>query len=145
MTKELIVKKSIILNADTSKAWDALTNPELTKQYMYGCEVVSDWKVGCPLIWKGAEDGKIYVKGNVISIEPGKRLQFTTFDPNSDLEDTPSNYTTVTYELSLEDGQTLLSVTQGDFAYVPNCEKRYNDTVGGWDYALKGLKELLEK
>lgn len=123
MTKELIVKKSIKLNANTSKVWDALTNPELTKKYMYGCEVISDWKVGSPLIWKGAEDGKIYVKGNILSIEPGKRLQFTTFDPNSKLEDKPSNYTTVTYELSPEDGTTELTVTQGDFAKAEDGEK----------------------
>lgn len=112
---------------------------------MYGCEVISDWKVGGSLIWKGAEDGKVYVKGNIVSIDPGRRLQFTTFDPNSEMQDTPSNYTTVTYELSPENGTTELTVTQGDFSKVVDGEKRYSHTVGGWDYALKGLKELLEK
>ena len=145
MTKELIVKKSITLNANISKVWEALTNPQLTKQYMYNCEVISDWKVGSPLVWKGTEDGKVYVRGNIVSIDPGRRLQFTAFDPNSEMEDTPSNYTTVTYELSPENGTTQLTVTQGDFSRVPDGEKRYNHTVGGWDFALKGLKELLEK
>ena len=145
MEKELIVKKSVTLNADISKVWDALTNPERTKNYMFGCEALSDWKVGSPLIWKGAADGKVYVKGNIVKIQHEKLLQYTTFDPNSDFEDVPSNYLTVTIELSPEKGQTTLSVTQGDFAGVENGEKRYNDTIGGWDYALKGLKEVVEK
>src|SRR5438128_2229355 len=92
LRKELIVKKSITLNANISKVWEALTNPQLTKQYMYNCEVISDWKVGSPLVWKGTEDGKVYVRGNIVSIDPGRRLQFTAFDPNSEMEDTPSNY-----------------------------------------------------
>ena len=145
MEKELIVKKSVTVNADISKVWDALTNPERTKNYMFGCEALSDWKVGSPLIWKGAADGKVYVKGNIVKIQHEKLLQYTTFDPNSDFEDVPSNYLTVTIELSPEKGQTTLSVTQGDFAGVENGEKRYNDSIGGWDYALKGLKEVVEK
>ncbi len=85
------------------------------------------------------------MKGNVVSVEQGKRLQFTTFDPNAKYADVPSNYTTVTYDLSPENGQTRLSVSQGDFAEVADGEKRYNDTVGGWDFALNGLKALVEK
>ena len=146
MKEELVVKKTIKLNAATSKVWEALTSPEFTKKYMFGCEVISDWKLGSPIIWKGISEGKeiVFVKGNIVNIAPGKLLQFTAFDPNSDLEDVHSNYTTVTYELSPEHGHTVLSVTQGDFAGVANGEKRYNHTVGGWDFALNGLKKLLE-
>ena len=144
MKKELVVRKTITLNADISKVWEALTNPALTQKYMYGCEAISDWQVGSPLIWKGTADGKVYVKGNIVKITPGKLLQYTTIDPNSGMEDVPSNYLTVTIELSQQGRQTVLSVAQGDFAGVENGEKRYNDTVGGWDFALKGLKTLLE-
>ena len=144
MKKELVVKKTIKLNAETSNVWEALTNPALTQKYMFGCEAVSDWKVGSPLVWKGAADGKVYVKGNIVNIKPRKLLQYTTFDPNSTVEDIPSNYLTVTIELSPEGKQTVLSVTQGDFGGVANGEKRYNATVGGWDFALNGLRKLLE-
>ena len=146
MKKELVVKKTVKLNAETSNVWEALTNPALTQKYMFGCEVISDWKVGSPIIWKGFSEGKeiVFVKGKIVNIVPGKLLQFTAFDPNSGLEDVPPNYTTVTYELSPESEQTVLSVTQGDFGGVANGEKRYDDTVGGWDSALNGLKKLLE-
>jgi uncharacterized protein YndB with AHSA1/START domain len=147
MQKELVVKKTTQLNAAASKVWEALTNPELTKQYMYGCQAISDWKIGSPINWKGFAEGKegIFVKGNITNIEPGKILQYTTFDPNAGYEDIPANYLTVTQELSEENGRTVLSTTQGDFAKVVDGEKRYNASLQGWDYALNGLKELVER
>jgi uncharacterized protein YndB with AHSA1/START domain len=147
MKNELVLRKTLRLNANMARVWEALTNPELTKRYMYGCEVDSDWKVGSPILWKGIAEGKevVYVKGNIVKIVPGKLLQFTTFDPNAGYEDIPANYITLTQELSEENGQTVLSITQGDYAGVVNGEKRYNDTIAGWDMASKGLKEVVEK
>ena len=143
--KELIVKKSIKINSSASKIWEVLTNPEFTKQYMFGCELISDWKVGSAVIWKGAADGKVYVKGNLLKIETEKLLQFTVFDPNMGIEDTPSNYTTVTFELTSENNNVTLSVSQGDFAKIAEGEKRYNDTIAGWDLVSPKIKELSEK
>src|SRR5574338_546827 len=142
---ELIVKKQIKINSSASKVWEALINPELTKQYMFGCEIVSDWKVGSPVIWKGAADGKVYVKGTLLAIVTEKFLQFTVFDPNMGIEDIPSNYSTVTFGLSSENSQTILSVSQGDFTKLEEGEKRYNDTVTGWDSVLPKIKDLAEK
>jgi len=48
---------------------------------MFGCYAETDWKPGSPLLWKGAADGKLYVKGRVVSIEPPHRLVYTVIDP----------------------------------------------------------------
>jgi len=45
-----IVKKSIAISAGLQAVWGNLTNPEQTKKYMFGCETVSNWKVGNPLL-----------------------------------------------------------------------------------------------
>jgi uncharacterized protein YndB with AHSA1/START domain len=142
--KELIVKKSIKINSTPTKVWDVLTNPKHTKEYMFGCEVISDWKIGSTLIWKGI-DGKVYVKGNIVKMEYGKLLQFTTFDPNGNLDDVPSNYLTATYELIPENDHITLSVVQGDYWKVTDGEKRYNETFVGWDMILPKIKEVSEK
>ncbi len=42
MSEKLIVEKSVKLNADISKVWEALTHPEITKKYFFNCEVLSD-------------------------------------------------------------------------------------------------------
>jgi len=149
MSEPLIVKNVITINASASKVWDALTNPEQTKKYMFGCETVSDWKAGSPLLWKGVFNGVelIAVKGRIVKIEPGKFLAYTTFDPNSTMEDIPENYLTVTYDLVSENGKTKLTVTQGDFSKVAEGQKRYHDAYNngsGWNPVLVEIKKLVE-
>jgi len=144
MSNELTVKKEIILNATISEVWDALTNPETTKAYMFNCKVVTDWKVGSTITWVGAEDDKEYVKGNVLKFEKEKFLEYTTFDPNSEVKDDPNNFVSVTLQLFPEGDKTLLKVAQGDFSKVSNAQKGYEETLIGWEYALGGLKNLLE-
>jgi len=50
MDKNLIAKASITINAPRAKVWDAFVNPAVIKQYMFGTNVVSDWKVGSPIV-----------------------------------------------------------------------------------------------
>ena len=149
MSQPLIVKNTIIINAPASKVWDALTNPEQTKKYMFGCETVSDWKVGSALLWKGNYEGKEmnFVKGKIVAIDPGKFLAYTTIDPNSAVEDIPENYLTVTYGLAEQSGHTILTVTQGDYATVAEGDKRYKEAFNngeGWNPILVEIKKLVE-
>jgi len=149
MARQLIVKNSISINAPLAKVWNALINPEETKKYMFGCETVSDWKTGSTLLWKGSYEGKemVFVKGNIVDIKPEKLLVYTAFDPLSTIPDIPENYLTVTYNLSTEKGQTILTVTQGDFATVAEGERRYKEAFNdgdGWNPILIEIKKLVE-
>ncbi|HEY3251502.1 MAG TPA: SRPBCC domain-containing protein [Ignavibacteria bacterium] len=144
MEQELVVNKTAKINADISKVWNAFTDPEKTKEFMFGARVESDWKVGSPIIWKGMKDGKdiVFVQGSILNIEPGMVLQYTAFGPSGKLEDIPSNYTRVTMKFAPADGSTLLTVTQDNFG---GDETRYSESNSGWDYTIKGLKGLMEK
>lgn len=149
MEKELFIKNSISIKASPVKVWNALVNPDETKKYMFGCEALSDWKVGSPLIWKGSYEGKemIFVKGSIIAIQPEKLLAYTVIDPNSAIPDVPENYLTVTYTLAQENGGTMLSVSQGDYTKVADGERRYKDSYNdgeGWNPILKAIKKLVE-
>jgi uncharacterized protein YndB with AHSA1/START domain len=149
MSQPLIVKSTITIDAPAAKVWDALTNPEQTKKYMFGCEALSTWKPGSPLIWKGNYNGTemVFVKGDVISIQPGRSLVYTTIDPNNQtIPDIPENYLTVTCDLTEKDGHTLLEVSQGDYSTVASGPERYKHTVdgGGWDPILVQIKALCE-
>ncbi|MEO5893039.1 MAG: SRPBCC domain-containing protein [Ferruginibacter sp.] len=144
-----IVKNSIVINAPATVVWDALINPEQTKKYMFGCETVSDWKPGSPLLWRMIHEGKefIPVKGNILEIEPNSHLKYTVFDPNSAMEDIPENYLNVTYKLSEENGQTTLVVSQDGFETAAEGEKRYQDVYNngeGWQPILVLIKNVLE-
>jgi len=146
----LNVKSVIAIKAPAARVWDALVNPEQTKKYMFGCETVSDWKPGSPLLWRMLHEGKelVAVKGHVVSIEPGKHLAYTTIDPNNpNMPDVPENYLTVTYDLAEADGETTLTVTQGDYHKVAEGEKRYKESYNngeGWNPILVQIKHLLE-
>jgi uncharacterized protein YndB with AHSA1/START domain len=149
MKKPLFIKNSIVIDAPASQVWDALVNPEKTKKYMFGCETVSDWKKGSSLLWKGNYEGKemIFVKGDIVEIQHGKLLKYTTIDPNSTIDDISENYLTVTYELSEEKGKTLFTVTQGDYSIVAEGERRYEEAYNngeGWNPVLVEIKKLVE-
>lgn len=148
MSKSMIIKKEVTFNAPNEKIWDLLTNPEMTKQYMFGCEVISHWNVGSSIIWKGfTENGKeiIYVKGKITNITKGKSVSFTMFDPNIGIKDIPQNYVVLTYKLIEVKNGTKLTITQGDFNGSENAEKRYEESEGGWDLVIPIMKKLIEK
>jgi uncharacterized protein YndB with AHSA1/START domain len=108
MSHPLIVTSTITIQAPAGKVWDALTNPAQTKKYMFGCEALSDWKPGSPLIWKGNFNGVelVAVKGTILKIQPGKFLAYTTIDPNNpSIPDLPENYLTVTLDLEEQGGK----------------------------------------
>ena len=149
MSNELFVRNSISIDAPVEKVWDVLTNPEQTKKYMFGCETVSDWKPGSPLLWKGNYEGKemVFVKGDIVDIDPGKYLAYTTIDPNSTIDDISENYLTVTYSLSDNNGHTSLTVTQGDYTKVADGERRYKEASNngeGWNPILVEIKKIAE-
>jgi uncharacterized protein YndB with AHSA1/START domain len=146
---KLIVTNTITIDAPASKVWDALTNPEQTKKYMFGCETVSDWQVGSSLIWRMDYEGKdfIAVKGTILAIQPPTFLAYTTIDPNSNIDDTSENYLTVTYLLTPQDGKTVLTVTQGDYNTVAEGERRYLEAWNngeGWNPILVEIKKVAE-
>jgi uncharacterized protein YndB with AHSA1/START domain len=147
--EKLIVQNSITINADAAKVWDLLTNAEHTKKYMFGCKTVSNWKPGSSLEWRADYEGKemVFVKGNIVEIHPNKLLKYTVTDPNASWEDIPENYLNVTYTLSEENGQTLLTVIQDGFETAADGEKRYKDVYNngeGWNPILIQIKKIAE-
>jgi uncharacterized protein YndB with AHSA1/START domain len=150
MDQTLFVKNEIIIKRSIEKVWDYLTKPELTKLYMFGCETVSDWKVGSELLWKAQWEGKemVFVKGHIVECNAPHKLIYTTFDPNSKLEDIPENYVNVIYELSTNSEGTLFKVSQGDFSKVGDGERRYQEVYNngeGWNPVLVEIKRLAEQ
>ena len=140
--KRFIVKKNITIDAPPAVVWDALTNPEKTKQYFFNCKVFSDWKVGSSIIFKGKIFliKKIELKGQILQIEPQRFLQYSLHNGNNE----SSGFSTVTDLLSFKDGKTRLSITD-DVGAEEGAEKRYNRSQKGWDKVLTGLKKLVEK
>ena len=141
MDKGLVAKASISIDAPITKVWNALIDPEMIKEYMFGAQVVSDWKEGSSIVWKGVYEEKPYEdKGVVLKLNPPGFLQYTHFSPVAGLPETPENYHTVTCELTAEGSHTLLSLSQDNNA----TEKEREHSGKMWAMMLNGIKLLLE-
>ncbi len=140
--QKFIAKAEVDINAPASKVWEALITPEIVKQYFFGSEVVSDWQVGSPIIWKGIWKDKPYEdKGVILKVEEGKTLQYTHFSSLAGVPDEPENYHTLTYELSGEGDQTHVILSQDNNA----SEEEKDHSQKMWEMMLESLKKLLEK
>jgi len=143
MTRGFEAVKSVTIDAPKAAVWDALTRPEKVKQYMHGTEMSTDWKEGSSIRWKGEWKGKAYEdKGQVLEVQPQRRLSYTHWSPMGGSEDKPENYHTVTYELAGEDGKTTLTLRQDN---NPTQEEADQMAENNWGPVLEGLKETAGK
>jgi uncharacterized protein YndB with AHSA1/START domain len=130
------------IEASPSRVWTALTDPDEIEKYMFGSHVVTDWKPGSSIVWKGEYEGKKYEdKGEILEVEPERRLKVTHFSPLSGQEDRPENYHTLTYELEGRGQKTHVALSQDNNPTMEAAEH----TKANWETMLSGLKELVEK
>ena len=142
MNAQLTANASTTVKASRNKVWDALVNPVAIKEYMFGAEVESEWRKGSPIVWRGTWKGKPYEdKGEVLVIEPEKKLQYTHFSPMSGDPDKPEFYHTVTVELQDTGQATRLSLSQDN---NPTIEAR-DHSAKNWTMMLEGLKKFVER
>jgi uncharacterized protein YndB with AHSA1/START domain len=141
MTKTFTAKSTILISAPAAAVWDALTNPAIIKQYLFGTEVVTDWKVGHPILYRGSWEGTPYEdKGTILKLEPETTLLCSYWSSFSGLPDSPENYQNVAYELERVDGKTRLTISQDN---IPSEEGK-NQSEQNWSMVLEGMKKLLE-
>jgi uncharacterized protein YndB with AHSA1/START domain len=141
MNDNYIARAITTIRAPVSKVWQALINPEIIKQYLFNTDVISDWKVGSPIIYRGEWEGKPFEdKGKILEIEPEKLLKSTHWSPLSGVPDSPENYHTVTYTLSDKGDNTEVTITQDNNA----TEQEKEHSERNWKTVLAGLKNLLE-
>lgn len=140
--KNLIAETSVLIDAPGTKVWSALVNPAAIKQYMFGTNVVSDWREGSTIAWKGEWQGKAYEDtGVILRIRAGQTLQYSHFSPLSGLPNIPSNYHTVTIELSKAGNQTRVSLRQDNNP----TEQARDHSQKNWAMMLTALKKFLEQ
>jgi uncharacterized protein YndB with AHSA1/START domain len=138
---DLRTSASTTIQASAEDVWKALTTPELIKQWFFGVETETDWKVGSPLVHRGEYQGKPYVdKGEIVRFDPPRLLVHTHWSDVSGTPDRPQNYQEVAWALSERDGATELTITEQN---LPSEEAR-STSEESWKTVLANLKKLLE-
>lgn len=139
--QKLVAKTSTSIQAPVNKVWQALTDPKLIKQYLFGTNAVSDWKEGSSITYSGEWEGKSYQdKGEIVKIIPEKLLHTTYLSSMSNKEDKPENYANVIYEIEPQDNSSQITITQDN---IEN-EEQVDHMIQNWNMVLSGMKKLLE-
>jgi uncharacterized protein YndB with AHSA1/START domain len=142
MKSNIKAQVSINIHASISNVWEALTKTEIIKQYFFGTNTITDWKVGSPIKFKGEWEGKSYEdKGTILEMKKNKLIKYSYWSSMSGIEDKPENYVIVTYQLSGDNENVSLTVLQEN---IPD-EKTKAHSEENWNKVLQGLKKVVEK
>ncbi|MBX4205063.1 MAG: SRPBCC domain-containing protein [Candidatus Doudnabacteria bacterium] len=141
MPENFIANAEKIINAPASKVWQALTDPAVVCQWLFGTEMTADWKVGGEIRYRGQWEGKAYEdKGTILELEPEQKIVSTYWSGFSGLPDIPENYQKVIYELIPEGDQTKLMITQEG----NKTEDSAKHSETNWNMVLDSMKKLVE-
>ena len=139
---DIALTTSTTIKRAPDEVWEALTTPNVIKQWFFGVDTETDWKVGSPLVHRGKYQGKPYVdKGKVLAYDPPRLLVHTHWSDVSGDPDSPDKYQEVAWALSERDGATELTITERN---LPS-EKAKAISEESWKAVLNNLKELLER
>jgi uncharacterized protein YndB with AHSA1/START domain len=144
---EITAEATVDINAPASEVWRSLTDPARIKQYYLGAEVQTDWQVGSPITFKGEWDGKPYEdKGEILVVEPERKLAYSHFSPMGGKPDAPENYHVVEVTLDEREGTTRVMLRQSNLEGGVTDEDRANrgEYEKNWKQMLEGLKKTTE-
>jgi uncharacterized protein YndB with AHSA1/START domain len=121
------------------KLWQALTESSFTRQYWWGTNLETDWKVGSPIAL--VSNGKTTDTGKILAFDPPHMMSYTIHHELSDAsrKEKPSR---VTIKLQPAGKLVKLILTHEDFesssVVLPGISS-------GWPAILASLKSLLER
>jgi len=127
------------IRSTPEKIWEALTQPEFTRQYWFGMHLDSDFKPGSP--WKLVfENGGTADAGEVLESDPPRRLVLSwrnEFRP----ELTAEGFARASFDIEPAEGSVKLTVVHE----IDQADSKLIRAVsGGWPGILASLKSLLE-
>jgi uncharacterized protein YndB with AHSA1/START domain/DNA-binding transcriptional ArsR family regulator len=125
---------STYIRTTPDKLWDALTNPEMTRQYYYGGRVQADLRVGGRFYYLDPR-GEVNLDGEVVEVDPPRKL-VTTF--KASWSPPEGQITRVMYEIEPMGEVCRFTVTHFDY------EKSMAGIETGWPIIIAGLKTFLE-
>jgi uncharacterized protein YndB with AHSA1/START domain len=121
------------------RVWQALTDPEFTRQYWGGLSIISDWQVGS-VVQALRSDGAVGWDGEVLRADEPLVLSYTFHMSISEAhaKEDPSR---VTFEVEPLEGYVKLSITHDRLAADSATAQT---TFYGWPAIMSSLKSLLE-
>lgn len=139
MSKQTFVYVTYIAST-VDKVWNALTDPEMTKQYWARHRNASDWNVGSR--WRHEDydnPSTVDIVGTVLEKTPPSRLVVSWASPAD--EGNPAKTSRVTYHVEAYQDVVRLTVTHDE---LEPDSPMLSGVSRGWPAVLSSLKSLLE-
>ena len=121
------------IKSTPEKVWEAITNPEFTRQYWGGNANVSEWKKGARWTHEGTA---VHHDGTVLECVPPKLLVLSWANPGD-----TADVSRVTFEIEAVQDVVRLTVTHGGFTADSAMAGRVSK---GWPLVLSSMKSFLE-
>ncbi|QEE49989.1 SRPBCC domain-containing protein [Flavobacterium alkalisoli] len=139
MSKSLIVKNNIRIDAPLERVWEVLTKPKYIRQWDQLPEDFGDFEIHPATVieWPG------YSKLSVVEFVPNQMLRYELYVPTWEERVTNIGYT---YTLTVDnEDHTWLGVEIGDFAILADGDKYFDTSVDFEKTASQKIKELAER
>lgn len=139
MSKSLIVKNNIRIDAPLERVWEVLTKPKYIRQWDQLPEDFGDFEIHPATVieWPG------YSKLSVVEFVPNQMLRYELYVPTWEERVTNIGYT---YTLTVDnEDHTWLGVEIGDFAILADGDKYFDSSVDFEKTASQKIKELAER
>lgn len=124
------------INATAEQVWDAITNPEFTRQYWFGNANVSNWEKGANWQHVGIDGGHVHHEGIVEECNKPHKLVLSWHNPGE-----AKDVSRVTFTIEAHQDGVQLTVLHGDFIDGSAMATR---VAGGWPKVVANLKEFVE-
>jgi len=128
----------IYIRTTPDRLWEAITDPDIRAKYNFGAACHSDWTPGSRLEMGSPLAGGLLGEGEVIEVDPPRRLVHTMTALWSD-EVKRAGSSRVTWEIQPIEDSCRLTVTHDQLREGAN-----DQIYGGWPMILSGLKTWLE-
>jgi len=137
------IEKEIIINASPETVFEMLTNSDQIIKYYPLNEVISEWKAGSEVLYKGEINNNKFTDYGVIeTISRPTQYKYSYWSDNHGTENTPENQITISYNLTNIKNGTKLELKQSNLRSKEMFEMM-DSTV--WPYLLDNMKNYIEK
>lgn len=138
----LSINKSISIAASPESIFDALTSSDTIVKYFPLHSVVSDWKVGGEVHYKGEANGIPFTDfGTIDVLDRSSQYKYSYWSDNHGTTRTPENQVSICYQITSHENYCTVELTQEN---IPNTElyEAMNSSI--WDFLLQGFKTFME-
>ena len=140
MTDKPVHIEQIFINATPEQVWDAITDPEYTRQFFFNGRVSSDFTPGASLTYIDQRDGSLQIEGIVVEADRPRRLVLDekyVWEPGVAADPVHREV------WEIEPVGSVCKLTVSFYELALDCATM-RAIVGGIPFIVSGLKTLLE-